>query len=74
MGTQKWHALDHVCDGIKEVGGLSNLHAVFFESAHEQFTQSFCLSLKGSRSVMTKISGKKDTNFYLIKCFCKKPE
>lgn len=31
MGTQRWHALDHVCDVIREVGDLVYPHAGFLK-------------------------------------------
>lgn len=37
MASQQWHALDHICDAIRELGDVTYLHAVVFRNSHKRF-------------------------------------
>lgn len=52
MGTQQWHALDHLCDAVREVGDLVYLHAGLSESSHKNIRAAHCLIFKRGRWVM----------------------
>lgn len=41
MNTQECHVSDHICDGIREVEGLTYLNAVLFESGHKHFKKEY---------------------------------
>lgn len=35
--TQKWHALDYICDALRDVGGKTFFLTGLFESGHNKF-------------------------------------
>lgn len=50
-GAPKWHALDHDCDAIEEVGDLVYLHARLFERSYKRFTNVYSLTSKKAACV-----------------------
>lgn len=52
METQKWYALDQVCDAIREVGDVVYLNAGLFGSSHKRFYVTYCLTSKRVRCAM----------------------
>lgn len=49
--TQKWHALDDICDGLRDVGGMTYTHACLFESCHRKIEIAFRLTSTRSMNV-----------------------
>lgn len=52
MGTQKWYALDHICDALRYVGDKTYLHAGLFNNCHKTFKRAYRLKSKRPKSVM----------------------
>lgn len=41
MGTSNWQALEHVVDTLKQLGGIANLDAGWYEGPHKEFKKSY---------------------------------
>lgn len=74
MVTQKWHALDHICDAIRDIDDITDLHAGRFESVHKRFAKAFCFSSKMARGVMSKVIDKENRQIVTGSHISKKQE
>lgn len=57
--TQKWHALDLVCDAVRDMIDISYFRAGISESAHKSFKNAYCHSSEEKRVIWEKPSIKK---------------
>lgn len=57
-GLQKWHALDHIFDAIREVGDRTFLHTSHLESSHKQFTSEYSFSSEKASVVFEEFAEK----------------
>lgn len=55
MVTQKWHALEHLCDAVSLVGGVEGLHVGVHMVSYKQFKASYALSSQRKRSAMDEV-------------------
>ncbi|NJK52916.1 MAG: hypothetical protein HC936_08975 [Leptolyngbyaceae cyanobacterium SU_3_3] len=55
MHTQKWHALDHLCEAISDVGGIESLHGGIYEASHKRFKLFYSRSSRRKRTAMDEI-------------------
>lgn len=61
LGTHKWHALDHICEDLQEMGDMAKLHAGLFASSHQDFKKDYSFSSKRARTVMMEAIKKKNS-------------
>lgn len=52
MGTLDCHALDHIAESLRHVGGLEYLHGGQLENSHELFKWSYHLKFEINLSSM----------------------
>lgn len=55
MLTQKWQALDHLCEGVTYAGCVESLHAGVYEASHKQFEAMYAQSSRIKRSGIDKV-------------------
>lgn len=53
MGTSKWHALEHVVDNLRDLGGIQYMHGGLYEQSHKNFKEDYKLTSKRVHSAMT---------------------
>lgn len=61
MGTQKFHALEHISGMLKRLGAVEFAHAGSYKTAHENFKHDYRNSSRRRRVVMDEIVAKQNT-------------
>lgn len=55
MGASMWHALDHLDQDIREVGGMGYIHGSMYDKSHKIITENYGLTSKRVASVFSEV-------------------
>lgn len=56
INTQKWHALDRLCETVSEVGCKESLHVCIYKTSHKRFKHFYSSSSRRKRIAMDEIN------------------
>lgn len=55
MATQKWNAVDFLCNAIRYVGNFDTIHAGVCEALHQRFKAPYCCFSRRKQSDMDEV-------------------